>query len=79
MTIEQQRIDIKAGVHTFSGYSPHAAQKDMINFVKRMCYKPEHIRIDYGDEVARQAFAACYRELLSYCEVVAVKYHDKGR
>ena len=32
--IDGKRIDLKAKVHTISGYSAHADQKGLINFVK---------------------------------------------
>lgn len=58
--IDHQRIDINAGVHTISGYSAHADQKGLINFVKRMRYKPERIIIVHGDERAKQLLAQKY-------------------
>ena len=48
--IDGKRIDIKANAHTISGYSAHADQQGLVNFVKRMRHKPEHIKIVHGDE-----------------------------
>ena len=48
-----RKIPIKANIHTISGYSAHADQNDLINFVKRMTYKPKHIRIVHGDDEAK--------------------------
>lgn len=62
--IERDKIDIKAGVHTISGYSAHADQQDLINFVKGIEHKPKHIRIVHGDTEAKQALADKYRQLL---------------
>lgn len=53
--IDGQRIDIKAGVTTISGYSAHADQKDLINFVKRMRRWPHTIRLVHGDQTAKNA------------------------
>ena len=53
--LDNERIDIRAGVHTISGYSAHADQKGLINFVKRMRCKPREIRIVHGDEDAKLA------------------------
>jgi len=53
--LDGNRVDIKAGVHTMSGYSAHAGQKDLINFVKRMRWMPSEIRIVHGDNEAKQA------------------------
>ncbi|MEM5537886.1 MBL fold metallo-hydrolase [Neptuniibacter pectenicola] len=57
-------IDIKAGVHTISGYSAHADQKDLINFVKRMHHKPKEIRIVHGDSEAKRILK---KELARVC------------
>lgn len=51
--LDGEKIDIRAGVHTISGYSAHADQKDLINFVKRMRHKPKEIRIVHGDDDAK--------------------------
>ena len=53
--IDDKRIDIKAGVHTISGYSAHADQNNLINFVKRMRIKPQEVVIVHGDDEAKQA------------------------
>ncbi|MFT5452964.1 MAG: metallo-beta-lactamase family protein [Enterobacterales bacterium] len=50
-----RQIAIKAAVHTISGYSAHADQANLVNFVKRMHHKPKHIKIVHGDEEAKQA------------------------
>lgn len=68
--LDGEKIDIKANVHTLSGYSAHADQKDLVNFVKRMRHKPKHIRIVHGDEGAKSALKEKYNELLPDCEVV---------
>jgi len=62
--IDDNRIDIKAQVHTISGYSAHADQQNLINFVKRIYHKPKHIRIVHGDQQAKQALANEYQKLL---------------
>ncbi|MGP9765405.1 MBL fold metallo-hydrolase RNA specificity domain-containing protein [Halomonas sp. AOP13-D3-9] len=55
VAIDGQRIDIKAGVSTISGYSAHADQKNLINFVKRMRSWPHTIRLVHGEQAARAA------------------------
>ena len=52
-----KRIDIKAGVHTVSGYSAHADQGNLIQFVKRIRRKPTEIRIVHGDDKAKRTLA----------------------
>ncbi|QDO83496.1 MBL fold metallo-hydrolase [Shewanella psychropiezotolerans] len=68
--INGDKIDIKAGIHTISGYSAHADQHNLVNFVKRMHHKPRHIRIVHGDDNAKHALAAKYRQLLPRAEIV---------
>lgn len=68
--LDGHKVDIKASVHTLSGYSAHADQKDLVNFVKRMRHKPKHIRIVHGDDEAKAELQRQYQKLLSECEVV---------
>ncbi|QQD21899.1 MBL fold metallo-hydrolase [Oceanospirillaceae bacterium ASx5O] len=70
VVLDGQRVDIKAGVHTLSGYSAHADQRDLLNFVKRMRHKPQHIRIVHGDDDAKRELQRLYREMLPGAEVV---------
>ncbi|QHD50394.1 MBL fold metallo-hydrolase [Vreelandella aquamarina] len=51
--IDGERLDIKAGVTSISGYSAHADQKDLLNFVKRMRRWPHTIRLVHGERAAR--------------------------
>ncbi|NYT74339.1 MBL fold metallo-hydrolase [Halomonas sp. QX-2] len=55
VNIDGERIDIKAGVTSISGYSAHADQKDLLNFVKRMRRWPNTIRLVHGEQTARAA------------------------
>jgi len=62
--IDEKKYDIKAQVHTITGYSAHADQKDLINFVTRMRRKPKEIRIIHGDEDAK---ATLQQKLIAVC------------
>lgn len=55
VVLDGERYPIRARVHKVGGYSAHADQKDLLNFVKRMRKKPREIRIVHGDEGAKQA------------------------
>ncbi|MBU2968263.1 MBL fold metallo-hydrolase [Pseudoalteromonas sp. C2R02] len=68
--LNHEKIKINAGVHTISGYSAHADQSGLINFVKRMRHKPQHIRIVHGDDYAKEALQSEYLKLLPECDVV---------
>jgi metallo-beta-lactamase family protein len=67
--INEEKVDIKAAIHTISGYSAHADQHNLINFVKRMHHKPSHIRIVHGDNEAKQALAEEYKKMLPEAEI----------
>lgn len=72
--LKGDKREIKAGVHTISGYSAHADQNNLINFVKRMHHKPTHIRIVHGDDEAKEALAVEYKKLLPTAKVEIGRY-----
>ncbi|GIC77281.1 MBL fold metallo-hydrolase RNA specificity domain-containing protein [Moritella sp. F3] len=57
VTLNDKRISINAGIHTISGYSAHADQQDLLNFVKHIKHQPLEIRIVHGDEAAKAVLA----------------------
>src|SRR5690554_589816 len=63
--LDGERYTIKAGVDTITGYSAHADQKDLVNFIKRMRYWPIEIRLVHGQEEAKQALKAKIEGLYS--------------
>ena len=67
--IDGEKIIINAKVHTISGYSAHADQRGLINFVKRMRHQPKHIKIVHGDDDAKQALAEKYKEMLPEAQI----------
>jgi len=67
-----ERHEINARVHTISGYSAHADQKDLLNFVKRMRRKPSEIRIVHGDDEAKQILKKRFQELLGHSTNVVI-------
>lgn len=67
--LDNERIDIRAGVHTISGYSAHADQKNLVNFVKRMRHKPKEIRIVHGDRKAKEILN---KELQKVCPMAEI-------
>jgi len=60
--IEGQRLDIRAGVTTLGGYSAHADQAGLVNFITRMRHPPEEVRLIHGEEGAKQALAMALRQ-----------------
>ncbi len=61
--IDGQRYNIKAEIATIGGYSAHADQKDLVNFVKRMRNWPRQIRIVHGEDNARNTLREKFEEL----------------
>lgn len=51
--MDGRRYAINAGVYSLTGYSAHADQNALIQFVKRMRVKPKEIRLIHGDDVAK--------------------------
>nr|WP_026052656.1 MBL fold metallo-hydrolase [Gayadomonas joobiniege] len=73
VVIDGQKININAGVYTLSGYSAHADQKDLINFVKRIHHKPKLIKIVHGDEAAKRELKEKLLKLSPLSKVVIAK------
>lgn len=69
--LDGERVNIKAGIHTMSGYSAHAGQKDLLNFVKRMRVKPSEIRIVHGDDAAKLELQGKLQKIVPHANVWA--------
>jgi len=68
--LDDQRYDIKAAVHTLSGYSAHADQQNLIDFVMGMQNRPQEIRIVHGDTQAKKTLQSKLQDLLPDSRVV---------
>ncbi|MCW8982406.1 MAG: MBL fold metallo-hydrolase [Gammaproteobacteria bacterium] len=67
--LDGQRYTINAGVEAIAGYSAHADQKDLVNFVKRMRVKPREIRLVHGDAEVKQVLQRELRQYFPRCSV----------
>ena len=56
--LDGERIDIRAGITSIGGYSAHADQKGLIEFVTGMQQWPTEIRVVHGEQKAKQALGA---------------------
>ncbi|MCF6781788.1 MBL fold metallo-hydrolase [Stutzerimonas stutzeri] len=56
--LEGERIDIRAGITSIGGYSAHADQNGLVEFVTGMRRWPTEIRVVHGEQKAKQALAA---------------------
>lgn len=55
--LDGRRFDVRAKVHTLSGYSAHADQADLIRFVEGFEEKPKQIRLVHGEYQAKKVLA----------------------
>lgn len=53
--IEGLRHDVRARVHQLTGYSAHADQQGLVDWVKSMGDMPGEIRLVHGEEGAKRA------------------------
>ncbi|WP_418321135.1 MBL fold metallo-hydrolase RNA specificity domain-containing protein [Piscinibacter sakaiensis] len=68
--LDGQRFQIRAAIHTLGGYSAHADQKDLLNFIGRMRSPPSQVRIVHGDDAAKHTLAGLLRQRHPAMEVV---------
>jgi len=61
--LEGQRYPIRAQVQTLSGYSAHADQKNLVDFVRRMRKRPREVVLVHGEREAREALRRELRKL----------------
>lgn len=57
ITLDNTRLRIGAGIETISGYSAHADQQDLLNFISAMQQPPTGITLVHGEARARKALA----------------------
>jgi len=62
--LDGRRYTIRAKTWTLSGYSAHADQKNLINFIKRMRHKPKEVRLVHGDQTSKQVLREKIKQLL---------------
>jgi metallo-beta-lactamase family protein len=58
VSLDGKRFDVRAAVHTLSGYSAHADQADLIRFVEGFEEPPRQIRLVHGEYQPKQTLAA---------------------
>ena len=68
--LDGRRFDIRAGIHTLTGFSAHADQKNLLDFIGRMRAKPRQVRLVHGDDNAKSTLAALLRQRHPGVEVV---------
>jgi metallo-beta-lactamase family protein len=70
--LDGERCDIRARIHTISGYSAHADQQGLIDFVRNMTDRPGRVRLIHGDPEASEILAGKLRDYVPQTEVAAL-------
>jgi metallo-beta-lactamase family protein len=60
--LDHERVYIKAGIYTLGGYSAHADQQELLDFIDATEAPVKRIRLIHGEPDARAALAAKIRE-----------------
>lgn len=58
MYLDGERIDVRAGIASIGGYSAHADQKGLVEFVTGMQAWPGEIRVVHGEKRAKRELSA---------------------
>ena len=61
--VKGEKVAINAQVYTISGYSAHADQSNLINFIRRIRKAPKKVIIVQGDHAAKVALASNIKAL----------------
>lgn len=70
VVLDGERYPIKAQIHTVSGYSAHADQRNLVNFVKRMRHLPDTLYLVHGDRDAKVALKTELQKLSESMTIV---------
>lgn len=70
LKIRDDLINVEAKIHQMSGYSAHADQTDLINFVDNIKKGPEIIRVVHGTLKAQQALATALQKIRPKTEII---------
>ncbi len=61
VNLDGEHFDIRAGISSIGGYSAHADQNGLVDFVTGMQQWPTEIRVVHGEQEAKQALADVLR------------------
>ena len=61
--LDGTRVPVRARVHTLSGYSAHADQWNLVNFVRRMRRPPREVVLVHGEQRAREVLRGKLEEI----------------
>jgi metallo-beta-lactamase family protein len=55
--IDGEQLDLRAKVHRLTGYSAHADQKGLVEWVKEMGEMPGEVRLVHGEKEGKEGLA----------------------
>lgn len=58
VVLDQQRIAVRASIHSLGGYSAHADQRELLDFMRSTLEPVRAVRLVHGEQAAKQALAA---------------------
>jgi len=70
VVLDGKRYTIQAQVHVLAGYSAHADQRNLVNFVCRMRRKPSRIHLVHGETAAKVALQKALSKACPQARVV---------
>ncbi|WP_309477166.1 MBL fold metallo-hydrolase [Marinomonas foliarum] len=70
VVFDGERYAINAKVQQISGYSAHAGQRDLLNFIKRMRVPPKKVHLVHGDDGAKRTLKGLIEIAHPECNVV---------
>lgn len=62
--LDGERIDVRSGIASIGGYSAHADQKGLVEFVTGMQEWPTEIRVVHGEEKAKMALTEMLKQYM---------------
>ena len=62
VVLDGEKVEIKANIHVLTGYSAHADQNGLVEWVQAMPQKPAAIKLVHGEANARRALARVLKE-----------------
>ena len=68
--LEGEKVEIRAGVETIGGYSAHADQQGLVDFVAGIERVPDEIRLVHGDGHSKRALKRALQQHNPACRIV---------
>ncbi len=69
VTIDDELIEVNANISSLGGYSAHADEQGLVEFIASMSSPPKHIRIIHGEANAQRALGRRIRRDFKGVEV----------